>query len=66
MSVSNILAGKLVGSGAIACGVLVLALPITIIVDNFMKVHESDDDFVPASNPFLRRRNAMNDNDDYD
>ncbi|KAE9552766.1 hypothetical protein FO519_004028 [Halicephalobus sp. NKZ332] len=35
-------AGKLVATGAIACGVLVLALPITIIVDNFMKVAESE------------------------
>uniref|UniRef100_A0A0N4Z3W7 BTB domain-containing protein n=1 Tax=Parastrongyloides trichosuri TaxID=131310 RepID=A0A0N4Z3W7_PARTI len=31
-------AGKLIASGAIISGVLVLALPITIIVDNFMKV----------------------------
>uniref|UniRef100_A0A915AWC9 Potassium channel tetramerisation-type BTB domain-containing protein n=4 Tax=Parascaris univalens TaxID=6257 RepID=A0A915AWC9_PARUN len=30
--------GKLIASGAILSGVLVLALPITIIVDNFMKV----------------------------
>ncbi|PIO70750.1 K+ channel tetramerization domain protein, partial [Teladorsagia circumcincta] len=29
--------GKLIASGAIISGVLVLALPITIIVDNFMK-----------------------------
>ncbi|WKY00132.1 hypothetical protein Q1695_014753 [Nippostrongylus brasiliensis] len=35
-------AGKLVATGAIACGVLVLALPITIIVDNFMKVAEGE------------------------
>uniref|UniRef100_A0AC34PWA1 Uncharacterized protein n=1 Tax=Panagrolaimus sp. JU765 TaxID=591449 RepID=A0AC34PWA1_9BILA len=35
-------AGKLVATGAIACGVLVLALPITIIVDNFMKVAEAE------------------------
>ncbi|EGT34653.1 hypothetical protein CAEBREN_00526 [Caenorhabditis brenneri] len=34
--------GKLVATGAIACGVLVLALPITIIVDNFMKVAETE------------------------
>ncbi|CAB3403382.1 unnamed protein product [Caenorhabditis bovis] len=34
--------GKLVATGAIACGVLVLALPITIIVDNFMNVAESE------------------------
>lgn len=32
------LAGKLVGSGAIVTGVMVLALPITIIVNNFMQV----------------------------
>ncbi|PAV83856.1 hypothetical protein WR25_19593 [Diploscapter pachys] len=31
-------AGKLIASGAIISGVLVLALPITIIVDNFMRV----------------------------
>ncbi|PIC36107.1 hypothetical protein B9Z55_015223 [Caenorhabditis nigoni] len=31
-------AGKLVGSGAIVCGVMVLALPITIMVNNFMQV----------------------------
>ncbi|KAE9413353.1 hypothetical protein Angca_003773 [Angiostrongylus cantonensis] len=30
--------GKLIASGAIISGVLVLALPITIIVDNFMRV----------------------------
>jgi hypothetical protein len=36
--------GKLVASGAITCGVLVLALPITIIVDNFMKVAGDDDE----------------------
>ncbi|CAI4221371.1 unnamed protein product [Auanema sp. JU1783] len=36
--------GKLVATGAIACGVLVLALPITIIVDNFMKVAEGERD----------------------
>uniref|UniRef100_A0A0N5B408 BTB domain-containing protein n=1 Tax=Strongyloides papillosus TaxID=174720 RepID=A0A0N5B408_STREA len=35
-------AGKLVATVAIACGVLVLALPITIIVDNFMKVAEGE------------------------
>uniref|UniRef100_A0A915CTB5 BTB domain-containing protein n=1 Tax=Ditylenchus dipsaci TaxID=166011 RepID=A0A915CTB5_9BILA len=33
--------GKLIASGAILSGVLVLALPITIIVDNFMKVSGS-------------------------
>uniref|UniRef100_A0A7E4W1P6 BTB domain-containing protein n=1 Tax=Panagrellus redivivus TaxID=6233 RepID=A0A7E4W1P6_PANRE len=31
-------AGKLVGGGAIICGVMVLALPITIMVSNFMQV----------------------------
>ncbi|CAD5216826.1 unnamed protein product [Bursaphelenchus xylophilus] len=33
--------GKTIASGAILSGVLVLALPITIIVDNFMKVSGS-------------------------
>uniref|UniRef100_A0AC35FFH3 BTB domain-containing protein n=1 Tax=Panagrolaimus sp. PS1159 TaxID=55785 RepID=A0AC35FFH3_9BILA len=34
-------AGKLIASGAIVSGVLVLALPITIIVDSFMRVSGS-------------------------
>lgn len=34
----------MVASGAIACGVLVLALPITIIVDNFMKISDDPKD----------------------
>uniref|UniRef100_A0A914CFT8 Potassium channel domain-containing protein n=1 Tax=Acrobeloides nanus TaxID=290746 RepID=A0A914CFT8_9BILA len=34
--------GKLVATVAICAGVLVLALPITIIVDNFMKVAEAE------------------------
>uniref|UniRef100_A0A914XEG1 BTB domain-containing protein n=1 Tax=Plectus sambesii TaxID=2011161 RepID=A0A914XEG1_9BILA len=36
--VPSTIPGKLIASGAIISGVLVLALPITIIVDNFMKV----------------------------
>uniref|UniRef100_A0A914W438 BTB domain-containing protein n=1 Tax=Plectus sambesii TaxID=2011161 RepID=A0A914W438_9BILA len=36
--VPSTLPGKLVASGAIVSGVLVLALPITIMVDNFMRV----------------------------
>ncbi|WKY04366.1 hypothetical protein Q1695_005400 [Nippostrongylus brasiliensis] len=36
--VPNTVAGKMVGSGAIVCGVMVLALPITIMVNNFMQV----------------------------
>uniref|UniRef100_A0A0N5B5S9 BTB domain-containing protein n=1 Tax=Strongyloides papillosus TaxID=174720 RepID=A0A0N5B5S9_STREA len=43
-------AGKLIASGAIISGVLVLALPITIIVDNFMKV-TSDINPNPLCNP---------------
>ncbi|GMT06465.1 hypothetical protein PENTCL1PPCAC_28639 [Pristionchus entomophagus] len=39
--------GKLIASGAIISGVLVLALPITIIVDNFMKVSGNH-----SNNPF--------------
>jgi hypothetical protein len=34
--------GKIVASAAIMCGVLVLALPITIIVDNFIKVAQDE------------------------
>ncbi|KAK0398666.1 hypothetical protein QR680_002701 [Steinernema hermaphroditum] len=37
-SVPRTVVGKLVGSGAIVCGVMVLALPITIMVNNFMQV----------------------------
>uniref|UniRef100_A0A1I7YFL0 BTB domain-containing protein n=1 Tax=Steinernema glaseri TaxID=37863 RepID=A0A1I7YFL0_9BILA len=37
-SVPKTVVGKLVGSGAIVCGVMVLALPITIMVNNFMQV----------------------------
>uniref|UniRef100_A0AC34FQW0 BTB domain-containing protein n=1 Tax=Panagrolaimus sp. ES5 TaxID=591445 RepID=A0AC34FQW0_9BILA len=45
-------AGKLIASGAIVSGVLVLALPITIIVDNFMKVSGNHQpiSFGPPSN----------------
>lgn len=38
----KILVGKVVASAAIMCGVLVLALPITIIVDNFIKVAQDE------------------------
>lgn len=34
LSKLTITAGKLIGSGAIVCGVMVLALPITIMVKN--------------------------------
>ncbi|KAL3095984.1 hypothetical protein niasHS_005743 [Heterodera schachtii] len=34
--------GKVIASAAIMCGVLVLALPITIIVDNFIKVAQEE------------------------
>ncbi|KAK6031812.1 K+ channel tetramerization domain protein [Ostertagia ostertagi] len=34
--------GKIIASAAIMCGVLVLALPITIIVDNFIKVAQDE------------------------
>ncbi|KAK6054254.1 hypothetical protein COOONC_08241 [Cooperia oncophora] len=36
--VPTTVAGKMIGSGAIVCGVMVLALPITIMVNNFMQV----------------------------
>lgn len=36
------LVGKIIASAAIMCGVLVLALPITIIVDNFIKVAQDE------------------------
>ncbi len=35
-------AGKIVASAAIMCGVLVLALPISIMVDNFIKVAQDE------------------------
>ena len=34
--------GKIIASAAIMCGVLVLALPITIIVDKFIKVAQDE------------------------
>ncbi|CAJ0609884.1 unnamed protein product [Cylicocyclus nassatus] len=40
--------GKLIASGAIISGVLVLALPITIIVDNFMKVSGNSGRMFPS------------------
>ncbi|KAJ1351060.1 hypothetical protein KIN20_006997 [Parelaphostrongylus tenuis] len=43
--------GKLIASGAIISGVLVLALPITIIVDNFMKVSGSTTQIFSKSRP---------------
>ncbi|KAH7731418.1 Protein KVS-4 a [Aphelenchoides avenae] len=49
------LGGKLVATGAIAAGVLVLALPITIIVDNFMKVAESERSSAITPQPGIRR-----------
>ncbi|GMR41683.1 hypothetical protein PMAYCL1PPCAC_11878, partial [Pristionchus mayeri] len=50
------LPGKLVATGAIACGVLVLALPITIIVDNFMKVAEGEREAGGVARRFGRNR----------
>uniref|UniRef100_A0A7E4USD6 BTB domain-containing protein n=1 Tax=Panagrellus redivivus TaxID=6233 RepID=A0A7E4USD6_PANRE len=44
--------GKLIASGAIVSGVLVLALPITIIVDNFMKVSGNHQQSFPAMSAF--------------
>lgn len=32
--------GKILGSATIVSGILVMALPITILVDNFMKVSQ--------------------------
>ncbi|VDL65748.1 unnamed protein product [Nippostrongylus brasiliensis] len=40
--ISAISVGKIIASAAIMCGVLVLALPITIIVDNFIKVAQDE------------------------
>ncbi|KAI6221797.1 Potassium voltage-gated channel subfamily B member 2 [Aphelenchoides fujianensis] len=38
----QMMGGKIIASAAIMCGVLVLALPITIIVDNFIKVAQDE------------------------
>lgn len=39
---NKFLVGKIIASAAIMSGVLVLALPITIIVDNFIKVAQDE------------------------
>lgn len=41
-SVPSTAMGKIIASAAIMSGVLVLALPITIIVDNFIKVAQDE------------------------
>ncbi|CAD5212468.1 unnamed protein product [Bursaphelenchus okinawaensis] len=45
--------GKTIASGAILSGVLVLALPITIIVDNFMKVSGSMQNRPQVQRPYV-------------
>ncbi|PIO76039.1 K+ channel tetramerization domain protein [Teladorsagia circumcincta] len=42
MTIVLLTVGKIIASAAIMCGVLVLALPITIIVDNFIKVAQDE------------------------
>lgn len=51
--------GKIIASAAIMCGVLVLALPITIIVDNFIKVAQDEQQAEQAKGEITRQEQAI-------
>ncbi|CAI4227246.1 unnamed protein product [Auanema sp. JU1783] len=51
--------GKVIASAAIMCGVLVLALPITIIVDNFIKVAQDEQQMEQIKEDQVRQEQAL-------
>lgn len=51
--------GKVIASAAIMCGVLVLALPITIIVDNFIKVAQDEQQLEQLKEDQVRQEQAL-------
>lgn len=49
----------MIASAAIMCGVLVLALPITIIVDNFIKVAQDEQQMEQLKEDHERQEQAL-------